>query len=221
MTKTVASRRPNRTATFVLAAVLVAIAIVAIRPFGETLLRGAGWALVAGDPVSPADIIVISLESGGAGALEAADLVKSGIATKVAVFEDPPSGEDLEFIRRGIAYEDESARQVRQLRLLGVSDIVQIARIEAGTGGEGQELLPWCAEHQLRSIVFVASKDHSRRARRVLDRVMAGHPVRVAVQPARYSSFDPDQWWKTRGGIRTAIIELQKLLLDLLLHPSG
>jgi hypothetical protein len=50
---------------------------------------------------------------------------------------------------------------------------------------------------------------------------MAGHPVRVAVQPARYSSFDPDQWWKTRGGIRTAIIELQKLLLDLLLHPSG
>jgi hypothetical protein len=39
------------------------------------------------------------------------------------------------------------------------------------------------------------------------------------VRSARYSAFDPDGWWETRGGIRTEIIELQKLLLDVLLHP--
>jgi hypothetical protein len=152
-------------------------------------------------------------------ALEAADLVQSGIATRVAVFTDPPSGEDHEFIRRGLPYEDAGARQIRQLRSLGVADVVQIPRTDVGTKGEGQALPPWCDQHQFRSIVFVAARDHSRRLRRVLDRAMKGHPTRVTVRPERYSTFDPDQWWETRGGTRTGIVELQKLVLDAVLHP--
>jgi hypothetical protein len=48
---------------------------------------------------------------------------------------------------------------------------------------------------------------------------MKGHPTRVMVQPARYSPFDPDRWWETRDGVRTEIVELQKLMLDVVLHP--
>jgi RNA:NAD 2'-phosphotransferase (TPT1/KptA family) len=77
----------------------------------------------------------------------------------------------------------------------------------------------WCDENQLRSIVVVTTKDHSRRLRRVLDRAMQGHATRVTVQTARHSTFDPDRWWETRGGTRIEIIELQKLLLDIALHP--
>jgi hypothetical protein len=194
------------------------LAVPFVRELG---LRAAGWALVVNEPVAPADIIVVSLDSSGAGALEAANLVQSGIATRVAVFTDPPSGEDHEFIRRGLPYDDASARQIRQLKWLGVMDIVEIPRTEAGTEGEGQVLPPWCEQHQFRSIVFVAARDHSRRVRRVLDRAMKGHPTRVTVQPARYSSFDPDRWWKTHGGVRTEMVELQKLLLDLVLHPMS
>jgi hypothetical protein len=51
--------------------------------------------------------------------LEAADLVHSGIATRVAVFSDPPDAVDREFIRRGAPYEDVGARSLRQLRSLG------------------------------------------------------------------------------------------------------
>jgi hypothetical protein len=50
---------------------------------------------------------------------------------------------------------------------------------------------------------------------------MTNHPTRVTVQPARYSDFDPDGWWETRGGARTEIVELQKLLLDVVLHPMS
>jgi hypothetical protein len=199
---------------------LATLAIVAIRPLREPVLRAAGWALVVNDPVAPADIIVLSVDSGPAGALEAADLVQSGISKRVAVFMDPSSEENLEFIRRGLPSEDVGARQIRRLGSLGVSDVAQISGVE-GTEGEGQVLPPWCDEHHLRSIVVVATKDHSRRLRRVLDRAMKGHPIRVAVQPARYSNFDPDRWWETRGGIRTEIIELQKLLLDVVLHPMS
>jgi hypothetical protein len=199
---------------------LAAFAIVAVRSLREPVLRAAGWALVVNEPVASADIIVVSLDSGGAGALEAADLVQRGISKRVAVFMYPPSREDHEFIRRGLPNEDEGARQIRQLRSLGVTDVVRISTID-GTEGEVQALLPWCGEHQLRSIVFVATKDHSRRLRRVLDRVMKGHPTRVTVQPARYTNFDPDRWWETRRGVRIEIVELQKLLLEVVLHPMS
>jgi hypothetical protein len=210
----------RRAATLVFAALaaftLVVIAVPAIR---QPVLRTAGWALVVDEPVGAADIIVISVDSGGAGALEAGDLVKSGVATRVAVFTDPPSGEDHEFIRRGLPYEDASARQIRQLGWLGVTDVVAIPRGDAGTGGESEVLPAWCDQHHIQSVVFVAAKDHSRRSQRVLDRAMKGHPTRVTVRAARYSTFDPDQWWTSRDSVRIEIVELQKLVLDYILHP--
>jgi hypothetical protein len=200
---------------------LAAAALLAVPSVRESVLQTAGWALVFDEPVAPADIIVVSLDSGGAGALEAADLVRGGMAARVAVFVDPPSGEDHEFIRRGLPYEDAAARQTSQLRWLGVADVVQIPRTDASTGGEGEVLPPWCDQHRFRSIVFVAARDHSRRLRRVLNRVMKGHPTRVMVRPEHYSSFDPDRWWQTRDGLRREIIELQKLVLDVVLHPMS
>jgi uncharacterized SAM-binding protein YcdF (DUF218 family) len=215
------SSRRSRWARILVVVALAAAAIVAVPSIREPVLRTAGWALVVNEPVAPADIIVISPDSGGAGALEAADLVQSGIATRVAVFADPPSGEDHEFIRRGLPYEDGAARQIRQLRWLGVTDVVQIPRTDVGTEGEAQVLPPWCDQHQVRSILVVAARDHSRRLRRVLDRAIKGHSTRVTVRAARHSKFDPDRWWETRGGVRTEIIELQKLVLDVVLHPMS
>jgi uncharacterized SAM-binding protein YcdF (DUF218 family) len=210
-----------RWAAVLAALALVAFAIVASPSLREPVLRAAGWALVINnEPVASADIIVLAVDSGGAGALEAADLVQSGVSKRVAVFADPPSGEDFEFIRRGLPYEDAAARQIRQLRMLGVTDVAHIPKVD-GTESEGQVLPQWSDEQHLRSIVVVATKDHSRRLRRVLDRVMKGHPTRVTVHPEHYSSFDPDRWWETRGGVRTEIFELQKLLLDVVLHPMS
>jgi hypothetical protein len=196
----------------VVALTLAAFAIVAIRSLREPILRAAGWALVVNkEPAAPSDIIVLTIDSSGAGALEAADLLQSGISKRVAVFEDPPSKEASEFIRRGLPYEDEAARLIRQLRTLGVTDIAQISRVN-GTEDEGQVLPQWTDAQHFRSIVVVALKDHSRRVRRVLGRTMKGHPTDVIVQAARYSDFDPDRWWETRGGVRTELVELQKLL---------
>ena len=109
---------------------LATFAIGAIRSIREPVLRAAGWALVVNEPTAGADIIVLSLDSGGAGVLEAVDLVQSGISKRVAVFMDPPSGVDHEFVRRGLPYEDASARLIRQLQWLGVMDVVQIPRTE-------------------------------------------------------------------------------------------
>jgi hypothetical protein len=78
-------RRP-RWAPILVVVALATVALVAVRSLREPLLRAAGWALVVSEPVAPADIIVVSPDSGGAGVLEAADLVQSGIAKRVAVW---------------------------------------------------------------------------------------------------------------------------------------
>jgi hypothetical protein len=48
---------------------------------------------------------------------------------------------------------------------------------------------------------------------------MEGFTTKIMVRSTRYSSFNPDRWWQSRDGTRTAVIELQKLLLDFALHP--
>jgi hypothetical protein len=202
-----------------IAIALTAAVLVAVPSVREPILRATGRVLVLDEPVAPADIIVIAPDSAGAGVLQAADLVHGGIATRVAVFTDPPGGEDLEFIRRGLPYEDLAARQIRQLEWLGITDVVKIPRFEAGSEGESRILAPWCDQYAIRSVIFVAARDHSRRIRRVLNREMKGHTTRVMVQAERYSGFDPDRWWESRGGIRIAIIEFEKLMLDVVLHP--
>jgi hypothetical protein len=209
--------RRQRCAGIVLVVVLLSIAISAIR---RPILRAAGWALVVNERVEPADVIVVVADADGAGVLEAADLVHSGVATRVAVFADPPDTMvGREFSRRGIPYEGAAARSVRQLRALGVDTIDQIPRYVTGTEDEGPVLADWCDQHRFRSVVVVSTSDHSRRLRRVLHRSMKGHQTRVTVRSARYLVFDPDRWWEGRGGIRTEVEELEKLLLDVVRHP--
>jgi len=208
---------PRIVTIFVLAS-FVAAAVPSIR---RKILCSVGWALVLQHkPIESADIIVVATDSDGAGTLEAADLVRRGVASRVAVFADPPNDVvAAEFIRRGIPYEDAAARSTRQLRSLGVKIIEQISTTVAGSEDEGQVLPGWCDEHKFRSIVVVTTSDHSRRLWRILHRSMKGHRTSVAIWPARYSPFDPDRWWETHHGIRTEVVELEKLLLDVACHP--
>jgi hypothetical protein len=55
--------------------------------------------------------------------------------------------------------------------------------------------------------------------RRVLGRAMKGHTTRVTVRGSRYSPFSPDSWWHARDTRRTGIVEMEKLLLDVVQHP--
>jgi hypothetical protein len=200
--------------------VIVLLGVVCSVPaIRGAILRTVGRALVVDEPVEPADMIVVPLWAGAAGAIDAADLVHRGIASRVAVLPEPPRPAEQELTRRGIPYQDESADLVQLLRALGVAQVELIPEPAAGTHAESRVLVSWCDQHQFRSIVVVSAPDHSRRVRRALHRSLLGHPTRVVVRSARYASFDPNRWWHTRDGIRIEIVELQKLLLDVVRHP--
>ena len=211
-------RRP-RWLVMLLVIVLLGVASMGISAIRRPILRAAGWALVVNERVESADVIVVAIDADGAGVLEAADLVHSGVATRVAVFTDPPDRLDREFSRRGIPHEALASQFVRELRALGLDTIDHIPGYVAGTEDEGPVLADWCDQNRFRLVVVVSNSDHSRRLRRVLRRSMKGHQTKVTVCSSRYSLFDPDRWWEGRGGIRTEVEELAKLLFDVVRHP--
>jgi uncharacterized SAM-binding protein YcdF (DUF218 family) len=209
----------RRLRTWGLAATLASCVLVAVVPATRrAVLQAAGRALVAADEAARADAIVLAGEP-AACALEVADLVHAGVASRVAVLapvEDP--GLAREFARRGVDYEDAARLSVRLLGGLGVEGVETIPDRVEGTEDQGRVLPRWCDRRHVRSVIVVTDQDHSRRLRRVLRRTMSGR-TSVSVRGSRYSSFDPDHWWMTREGTRTGVIELQKLLLDLVRHP--
>ena len=194
-------------------------AVIFIAPLRTSVLRSMGRFLVATQALQPADVIVVSVDSDGAGVLEATDLLHEHFANRIALFADPPGSVDREFLRRGVAYQNAAAISAVQLHDLGVDAVEVIPRTVAGTQDESRDLGAWCAAHGYHSVIFVSTLDHSRRTARALARGMRGQDLRLSVRGSRYSAFDPDDWWESRVGVRTEIIEAEKLLTDILLHP--
>jgi uncharacterized SAM-binding protein YcdF (DUF218 family) len=216
----VLSQKPARRWTFVLlCAVLLIVGVTAAVPATRhALLRSAGHALVAEDVPAKADIVIVSSDALGAGILEAAELIRGGFSSRVGISARPPGLLQQELMRRGLPYIDLQAFSIQLLQALGVTDIAVIPEV-VGTNDEGRVLRQWCAANSIHSLLFVSVADHSRRTRRVLDRALGQHGVRVMVRYAKLSQFDPDAWWQTRNGQRIEIIESEKLLVDFLRHP--
>jgi hypothetical protein len=194
------------------------LVVLIVAVFRVALLRTAGRALVAEDALAHAEVIIVPQWAGNAGALEAAELVRAGLAPRVAVLPYPADPATRELVKRGVLGQETWLAPL--IRSLGVVIVEQIPGDADGTEAEGQVLPAWGAQHHVRSMIVVSTPDHSRRVRRVLVRSMRDRAIRLIVHSTRFSEFDPDQWWRTRDGVRTEIIELEKLGLDIIRHPA-
>jgi uncharacterized SAM-binding protein YcdF (DUF218 family) len=209
----------RRLAPWSLTVVVIVVVVIAVPFVRNPVFNSVGELLVAQDPTTPSDLIVVAPDVADAGVLEASDLVHLGIARRVVLLGDPLTELAHVFSDRGVTYEDEFARLIRLFHALGIERVELIRLPAGGTEDTAHFLQQWCSGQSLRSVTVVTSADHSRRFRRVLRRTMHRTGVRVFVTPSRYSGFVPDQWWQHRGTLRTGIVELQKLCLDVLRHP--
>jgi len=184
----------------------------------EPVLRGLGHVLITDEPIAQSDAIILPNWTGTPGALEAADLVHQGISKHVLVLMDRPPNAYRELVRRGIIPDGDNWL-VNLLRALGVDDVRVVQNSGNGTSEEAFLLPDWLALNHIRSAVVISTPDHSKRMRRLLRRSFDSSSVQMVVKTTRYSDFDPNDWWRSRSGLRAGVEELQKLLLDIVQHP--
>ena len=69
-------------------------------------------------------------------------------------------------------------------------------------------------------MLLIAASEYTRRLRRNKHRALEHQAASLLVlsYAARFSTYEPGRCWRTRAGVRTTVIELVKLLLDIVTH---
>ena len=88
-----------------------------------------------------------------------------------------------------------------------------------GTEAFGEFLPAWSRRRGLVRC-SVTETDHSRRVKRVLRRNSPEEGPRFIIRLSQiFQAFTPDHWWQDRSTVRTGLVELQKLAVDVVVHP--
>jgi uncharacterized SAM-binding protein YcdF (DUF218 family) len=171
-------------------------------------LAWVGSVLVAEDPPTAADVVVLSEASVVPGALEAAKLYASGSVHTVLV----PNWVGRRFERQvralGIVYPTatELARAVLERRGVPAEAIVTFGADIDGTNSEVAMLGRYVAAHHPASVLYLTARSHTARARWLLRRALPPG-TRVAVRSPEGDPFRPEGWWRDRGQTREVAAE--------------
>lgn len=177
------------------------------------LLRFAGTYLVASDPLENADAIVVLAGNPILTAPEAATLFREGWAPRIIlVSEVRPAGYD-DLRQDGISVPRDHEVAISILEGYGVpKEHVRVLDEEtAGTYPELRAVGRFLRRADLRRVIAVCLKNHSRRVRAILHDIM--HPWGgFIVHPVPRDSYDPDQWWQDRLSFQRVLLEYAKLV---------
>ncbi|HUQ88480.1 MAG TPA: YdcF family protein [Vicinamibacterales bacterium] len=176
------------------------------------LLRSLGSWLVVQDPLAHADAIVVLGGTMYERQMEAVDLYKEGWAPRIFVLREIADWGEAELIARGIPYTRVVDMQVETMEKLGVpKDHITILDPANSTAEEAQIVLRLATDAKLTRLIIVTSKQHTRRARLVMNRRLQPAGVNVVVRASRYDRTDTAAWWRNRSTLRFTMFETQRL----------
>lgn len=188
-----------------LAAFLLILAAVAAPRLGA-------W-LVVEDPLQKADAIFVLGGTLFERPLEAVDLYHAGWAPRLLLMRQIADDGEAELRRRGVVYQREIDVQVDVLMRLGVPRAaIEILDEQDSTKDEADALRAVVVANRWPRVIVVTSKQHTRRARLVMNRRVAGTGAQVMVRASRYDKTDVDRWWRQRGTLRFTLFETQRLI---------
>lgn len=186
------------------------------------LLTRAGALLIAEDPLTPAQVMVVSLASPAADALEAARLYRDGISPVILVptwVQEPIQDE----VRRlGIPILTPTALVTAVLERSGVpaGAIEVLPDPVNGTETEVEVVGAYAQTHRPQSLLVVTARSHSARVRWFLRRALPAG-TRLSVRSPRNDEFVPGAWWRSREASRELVTEYLRWLNMLILPAWG
>jgi len=188
-----------------LAAFLLIIAAVAAPRLGA-------W-LVFEDPLQKADAIFVLGGTLFERPLEAVDLYHEGWAPRMLLMRQVADDGEVELRRRGVVYQREIDVQVDVLMRLGVPrSAIEILDEQDSTKDEADALRAVVVANRWARTIVVTSKQHTRRARLVMNRRLADTGARAIVRASRYDRSDVGGWWRNRSTLRFTLFETQRLI---------
>jgi uncharacterized SAM-binding protein YcdF (DUF218 family) len=177
-----------------------------------TLPRLGPW-LVVQDPLVKSDAIIVLGGTMYERQLEAVDLYKENWAPRIYLFRELADWGELVLIERGIPYTTVVDVQLEAMLRLGVPrDAIEVLDRAGSTAEEAEYVRRLVTSKTLSRVIVVSSKQHTRRARLVLQRKLAGTGTDIVVRPSRYDRSNIERWWTDRATLRFTLFETQRLL---------
>lgn len=191
----------------------ISVIFLAVTVLALFALSKLGAFLVVEDPLDKADAIFVLGGTRFERPLEAVDLFNEGWAPRILLFRVVKDFGEVELLRRGFDFPLESDVQADALRRMGVPpDRVVVLGEKDSTKDEAAEIRDRVVAQNWKKIIVVTSKQHTRRARLVVNRRLQGTGAQVIMRASRYDRTDPVVWWDDRPTLRFTLFEAQRLL---------
>ena len=196
------------------AAALLLLLVILAFAFRSQILTGIAGYLVVNDPLQPSDVIVLLNSDFNTRPFRASELYKQGLAPVIVIARS----ESTPAVDLGLLPNDTDI-SVAVMEKLGVpADKIIVLPFTGGvtsTFDEASAVRQYVQAHQAYRIILVTSAFHTRRARWIFERSLAGLPVRLEMAAVPYADFDQTNWWKNETGLITLNNEYIKLFYYL------
>jgi uncharacterized SAM-binding protein YcdF (DUF218 family) len=179
----------------------------------ESVLQKMGDYLVHQGPLEPAEAIIVLSGSGTGNRIAAgAMLFKRGLGKTIVI-----SGEEIY-----PGYYSHTLMKNYAASIGVPEDRIITGEIEGETStwGEGIDNLKKLKENNFKSFILVTSAFHTNRAHAVYEKLIddLGYDFKFTVYPAKDNSHPTKDWWKTRAGKKTILLEYLSTLNFYLEH---
>jgi uncharacterized SAM-binding protein YcdF (DUF218 family) len=174
--------------------------------------RLGAWLVVA-DPLEKADAIVVLGGTMYERPMEAVELYKEGWAPRIYLVRQIADWGEALLVERNFQYTREVDLQIEVMGRLGVPrEVIGILAQVNSTAEEADHVLALVTREKFSRVIVVTSKQHTRRARLVMNRKVNPAGAAVIVRGSRFDRSDVDRWWTNRSTLRFTLFEIQRLL---------
>jgi uncharacterized SAM-binding protein YcdF (DUF218 family) len=168
--------------------------------FRSQILTGFADYLIVSDKLQPADVIVLLNSEVDTRPFRASELFKQGLAPVIVIARS----ESTPTVNLGLVPNDTDI-SVAVMEKQGVpAEKIIVLPFPGGvtsTFDEAAAVRQYVQAHQTRRIILVTSAFHTRRARWIFEKALAGLPIALEMAAVPYSGFDQTNWWKNETGL--------------------
>ena len=180
--------------------------------FRSQILTGVADYLIIDDRLQPADVIFLLNSEFDTRPFRAAELYKQGLAPVIVIAR----AENSRAVELGLVPND-TVISVGVMEKLGVPPgkivVLPFAGGVTSTFDEAAVFRQYAEANRIQRIILVTSAFHTRRARWIFEKTLAGVPVTLEMAAVPYAGFDQTDWWKNEDGLIRLNNEYIKLFL--------